>query len=226
MLFFKHQWSGFLTKANLHLKYIWFEFSNKIIKLIIYDVALQLYRKYSLKFETTTYKSKIEATKNTSQALLTKCYLWCLFQLVLELCRSESTANPMNIQPHMKVIQNLKIGSNCGQEVSLQLWWSTELKQSCRTVCWFSVWFAFVAIPFTLCHLIYWKYFFKMEYTVIHMKKSGGPTAVCQVILVILTYFTKRDTPLVLKRTYWKGNKYQRNSKISMVLHTDNCLEL
>lgn len=35
---------------------------------------------------------------------------------VLELCCSESTANLMNIQPHMEVIQNLKIGSNCGQE--------------------------------------------------------------------------------------------------------------
>eukprot|EP00064_Thunnus_orientalis_P007596 superscaffoldBa00000854_g7618 len=43
---------------------------------------------------------------------------------VLELCCSESTANLMNIQPHMEVIQNLKIGSNCGQETAE--WLSTD----------------------------------------------------------------------------------------------------
>ncbi|XP_041850745.1 uncharacterized protein LOC121645983 isoform X2 [Melanotaenia boesemani] len=37
-------------------------------------------------------------------------------RLVLELCRSQSTANLLNIQPHLRVIQSLTIGSSCGQE--------------------------------------------------------------------------------------------------------------
>ncbi|XP_045927797.1 uncharacterized protein LOC123984749 isoform X2 [Micropterus dolomieu] len=37
-------------------------------------------------------------------------------RMVLELCRSESTANLLNIQPHLGVIQNLTIGSSCEQE--------------------------------------------------------------------------------------------------------------
>nr|XP_020455284.1 uncharacterized protein LOC109959892 isoform X2 [Monopterus albus] len=41
-------------------------------------------------------------------------------RLVLELCRSENTANLQNIQPHLKVIQDLTICSTCNQEVSLQ----------------------------------------------------------------------------------------------------------
>ncbi|XP_028306025.1 zinc finger protein 160-like [Gouania willdenowi] len=37
-------------------------------------------------------------------------------KLVLELCRSASTANMTTIEPHMKVIQELAIGSSCSQE--------------------------------------------------------------------------------------------------------------
>ncbi|XP_067347325.1 uncharacterized protein [Channa argus] len=41
-------------------------------------------------------------------------------RFVLELCRSETTANLPNINPHLKVIQDLTMGSSCDQEVSLQ----------------------------------------------------------------------------------------------------------
>ncbi|KAK2858943.1 hypothetical protein Q5P01_003563 [Channa striata] len=37
-------------------------------------------------------------------------------RFVLELCRSETTANLQNIEPHLKVIQDLTIGSSCNQE--------------------------------------------------------------------------------------------------------------
>nr|XP_054593694.1 zinc finger protein 436 [Nothobranchius furzeri] len=37
-------------------------------------------------------------------------------RLVLELCRSESTATPLHVQPHLDVILNLKMSSGCDQE--------------------------------------------------------------------------------------------------------------
>uniref|UniRef100_A0A4W6BJ33 C2H2-type domain-containing protein n=1 Tax=Lates calcarifer TaxID=8187 RepID=A0A4W6BJ33_LATCA len=37
--------------------------------------------------------------------------------LVLELCRNESTANLLSIQPHLKIIQDLTMGSTCDQEL-------------------------------------------------------------------------------------------------------------
>uniref|UniRef100_A0A1A8FE05 C2H2-type domain-containing protein n=1 Tax=Nothobranchius korthausae TaxID=1143690 RepID=A0A1A8FE05_9TELE len=37
-------------------------------------------------------------------------------RLVLELCRSESTATPLHIQPHLDIILNLKMSSGCDQE--------------------------------------------------------------------------------------------------------------
>uniref|UniRef100_A0A1A8MNH1 C2H2-type domain-containing protein n=2 Tax=Nothobranchius pienaari TaxID=704102 RepID=A0A1A8MNH1_9TELE len=37
-------------------------------------------------------------------------------RLVLELCRSESTATPLHIQPHLDTILNLKMSSGCDQE--------------------------------------------------------------------------------------------------------------
>ncbi|GAA6225185.1 uncharacterized protein LOC108890532 [Lates japonicus] len=37
--------------------------------------------------------------------------------LVLELCRNESTANLLSIQPHLKIIQGLTMGSTCDQEL-------------------------------------------------------------------------------------------------------------
>ncbi|XP_041833672.1 uncharacterized protein LOC121634810 isoform X2 [Melanotaenia boesemani] len=37
-------------------------------------------------------------------------------RLVLELCRSQGTANLLNVEPHLRVIQSLTIGSSCGQE--------------------------------------------------------------------------------------------------------------
>lgn len=135
---------------------------------------------------------------------------------------SQPDEYPAPHEGHSEPQNRLQLWSGGKSAIVVEYWAKTKLQNGVLILSLVCI----VAIPFTLCHLIYWKYFFKMEYTVIHMKKSGGPTAVCQVILVILTYFTKRDTPLVLKRTYWKGNKYQRNSKISMVLHTDNCLEL
>lgn len=44
-----------------------------------------------------------------------------LFQTVLELCRSESTADLLNVQPHLEVIQNLTMGSSCDQEASVHV---------------------------------------------------------------------------------------------------------
>ncbi|XP_059181790.1 uncharacterized protein LOC131960563 [Centropristis striata] len=41
--------------------------------------------------------------------------------MVLELCRNESTANLLNIQPHLKVIQNLEMDPTCDQEESQEL---------------------------------------------------------------------------------------------------------
>ncbi|XP_044041421.1 uncharacterized protein LOC122870995 isoform X4 [Siniperca chuatsi] len=37
-------------------------------------------------------------------------------RMVLELCRSESAANLLNMQPHLRVIQNLTMGSTCDQQ--------------------------------------------------------------------------------------------------------------
>ncbi|XP_037616689.1 uncharacterized protein LOC119482862 isoform X2 [Sebastes umbrosus] len=37
-------------------------------------------------------------------------------RMVLELCRSESTANLLYIQPHLNIIENLSMGSTCDQE--------------------------------------------------------------------------------------------------------------
>ncbi|XP_042367377.1 uncharacterized protein LOC121961452 [Plectropomus leopardus] len=37
-------------------------------------------------------------------------------RMVLELCRSESTAHLLSIQPHLEVIQNLTVGSTCDQQ--------------------------------------------------------------------------------------------------------------
>ncbi|XP_028287104.1 uncharacterized protein LOC114452117 isoform X7 [Parambassis ranga] len=42
-------------------------------------------------------------------------------RLVLEFCVSESTANLLNIQPHLKVIQGLTISSSCDREVLEEL---------------------------------------------------------------------------------------------------------
>ncbi|XP_036978107.1 uncharacterized protein LOC119032725 isoform X1 [Acanthopagrus latus] len=41
---------------------------------------------------------------------------------VLELCRSESTADLLNVQPHLEVIQNLTMGPSCDQEEQEELW--------------------------------------------------------------------------------------------------------
>ncbi|MEQ2224771.1 hypothetical protein ILYODFUR_010963 [Ilyodon furcidens] len=37
-------------------------------------------------------------------------------RFVLELCQSKNTANLLNIQPHLRVIQDLKMSADCGQE--------------------------------------------------------------------------------------------------------------
>uniref|UniRef100_A0A3B5QHB5 Uncharacterized LOC102217661 n=1 Tax=Xiphophorus maculatus TaxID=8083 RepID=A0A3B5QHB5_XIPMA len=37
-------------------------------------------------------------------------------RFVLELCQSRSTANLLNIQPHLRIIQDLKMNADCGQE--------------------------------------------------------------------------------------------------------------
>ncbi|XP_036004839.1 uncharacterized protein LOC105915894 [Fundulus heteroclitus] len=37
-------------------------------------------------------------------------------RFVLELCQSKNTANLLNIQPHLKIIQELKMSAGCGQE--------------------------------------------------------------------------------------------------------------
>lgn len=42
-----------------------------------------------------------------------------LFQFVLELCQNKSTANLLNIQPHLKIIKDLKMSADCNQEVGI-----------------------------------------------------------------------------------------------------------
>lgn len=37
-------------------------------------------------------------------------------RFVLELCQSRSTANLLSVQPHLRIIQDLKMGAGCGQE--------------------------------------------------------------------------------------------------------------
>ncbi|XP_039647548.1 uncharacterized protein LOC120553322 isoform X2 [Perca fluviatilis] len=57
-------------------------------------------------------------------------------RVVLDLCRSESTANLVYIQPHLTVIQNLTTGSTCDQEEVFHIHYGQQYEATLHTLVW------------------------------------------------------------------------------------------